>query len=109
MSEDPIVPQTVSCDLPEPSAEERSTAMLPHILQVFGSFFAPLVIFLVKRDSRYVRFHSLQALIWQILATVVTTVGVLVFFGLMIFSISSIQPGPNAPPPKALFLFPLIW
>ena len=96
-------------EFPEPTEEEKSSAMLPHILQVFGSFFAPLVILLVKRESRYVRFHALQALIWQVLTTVLMIVTFVGFFVVMAISITSIPQGPNAPPPKALFFFPIIW
>ena len=96
-------------ELPVPSEDERSTAMLPHILQVFGSFFPPLVILLVKRKSRYVRFHALQALIWQLIATVLTVIAFVGFFIGMMMSMTSMPQGANAQPPKALFFFPVIW
>jgi uncharacterized Tic20 family protein len=96
-------------ELPIPGEDERSTAMLPHILQVFGSFFPPLVILLVKRKSRYVRFHAIQALMWQVIATAVTIIGFVGFFVAMMMSITSMPQGANAPPPKALFFFPIIW
>ena len=50
--------------LPIPTDDERTSAMLAHILQIFGNFFAPLVILIVKRRSYYVRFHALQALLY---------------------------------------------
>lgn len=54
-------------ELPAPSADERTLAMLAHFLQLFGGFVAPLVIFLIKRDSRFVAFHAIQALLWQVI------------------------------------------
>src|SRR5262245_10401037 len=51
-----------------PTNDERSMAMLAHVLSIFSSFIAPLVIYLVKRkESRFVAFHALQALIFHVL------------------------------------------
>ena len=41
-------------------------ATLAHVLQLVGWWIAPLVIFLVKRESRFVKFHALQALLLQL-------------------------------------------
>ena len=41
-------------------------AMLAHVLQIFTWWIWPPVIFIVKQDSKSVRFHALQALLWQI-------------------------------------------
>ncbi len=48
-----------------PSQDEKITAMAVYILQIFTWFVGPLVIYFVKRDSRFVAFHALQALIFQ--------------------------------------------
>lgn len=48
-----------------PSQDEKMTAMVAYILQIFTWFVGPLVIYFVKRDSRFVAFHALQALIFQ--------------------------------------------
>lgn len=40
-------------------------ATLAHVLQLIGGWIAPLIIFFVKRDSRFVSFHALQALLLQ--------------------------------------------
>jgi uncharacterized Tic20 family protein len=52
-------------DLPSPSHDERTTAMLARLLMIFTWFIGPLILYLVKRESRFVAFHSLQALIFQ--------------------------------------------
>ena len=49
--------------VPAPTQDEKTMAMLAHILQIFTWWIGPLVIFLVKQDSKFVRFHALQALL----------------------------------------------
>ena len=51
--------------LAAPSHDECTLALLAHVLQLFSSWIGPLVIYLVKRESRFVRFHALQAVIFQ--------------------------------------------
>jgi uncharacterized protein len=46
-----------------PTADERTMALLVHVLAIFSGFLAPLIFYLVKKDSRFVAFHSLQVLI----------------------------------------------
>jgi hypothetical protein len=45
-----------------PSPDERTMAMLAELLQLFSWMIGPLILFLVKRDSAFVRFHALQAM-----------------------------------------------
>ena len=99
-----------------PSKDERLLGMLAHILSFSGGgFIAPLVILLTKRDSRFVRFHALQALLLS-----VTVFGVLFggFFLTMFIAIglsarhapSSMPDSHPGPPPPAVFLvFPLFF
>lgn len=50
-----------------PTSDERSMAILAHVLSIFSSFVAPLIIYLMKRkESRFVGFHALQALVWHV-------------------------------------------
>ena len=51
-----------------PSKDECVIAMLAHVLMIFSWFWAPLIIYFAKRDSRFVAFHALQALYWQLIA-----------------------------------------
>ena len=80
-------------------------AMLAHVLQLFGGFIAPLVIFLVKRDSKFVRYHALQPLIWQ---CVVMAATMLLMFGFMATMLLTMpveaQGKPNQQPPVAFFV-----
>ena len=41
-------------------------AILAHMLQIVGLWIAPLIIFVVKRESRFVSFHALPALLLQV-------------------------------------------
>lgn len=45
--------------------DERTMAVLAHVLQLVGGWIAPLVIFFVKRQSRFITFHALQVLLFQ--------------------------------------------
>src|SRR2546423_15135585 len=84
---------------------------LAHVLQLVGGWIAPLVIFLVKRESRFVSFHALQVLLLQGLYFVVTMLMMAVFFAFMIAGIALHQPAAqqNSFPPGFIILFPVIW
>jgi uncharacterized Tic20 family protein len=75
------------------SADEKLWGMLAHLLTllgyvvVVGEYIAPLVIYLVYKDrSRFVAFHALQALFFQLLALAVT-------IALMLFSVVTLGCG----------------
>jgi uncharacterized protein len=92
-----------------PNQDERTMATLAHVLQLVGGCIAPLVIFLVKRDSRFVKFHALQALLLQLVQLLVMGVVMVGWFAL-IFSTVVLHPGSKGAPPPAIFLvFPLFW
>ncbi len=86
-------------------------AFLAHLLQVFAGFVAPLVIFCIRQNSRFVKFHALQSLIWQLCYMVLIFGGFFVFF-LSIFAFIAVgataghKPGP---PPIFLLFFPFFW
>lgn len=96
------------------TSEERTLAMLAHVLQIVTGFIGPLILFFVKRDSRFVRYHSLMALFWQLLVMAFWFVIVIVFIAVMMTTVGlqSQQPtidGNNPPPPFLFFLLPLFW
>ena len=70
---------------------------LAHVLQLVGGWIAPLVVFLVKRESLFVSFHALQVLLLQGLYFVVTMLMMAVFFACMIAGIALRQPAARAP------------
>jgi uncharacterized Tic20 family protein len=97
---------------PVPTKDEQTMAFLAQFLQIFSGFIAPLVIYIVKRESRFVSFHAMQALIWQIIYFAVVFLVMIVFFVGMFATILT-QPHPPSgsqqPFTVAFFLFPLFW
>ena len=93
-----------------PNQDERTMATLAHVLQLVGWWIAPLVIFAIKRQSKFVSFHALQALLLQVVQMIVFSIVMVAWF-FVIFSAVLVHPLPkNAPPPPAIFLaLPLIW
>jgi uncharacterized membrane protein len=52
--------------------DERVMAMVAYLLTFFFPFLGPLVVYLIKKDqSRFVAFHSLQALLLHLVGGVV--------------------------------------
>src|SRR5258707_13208482 len=85
-------------------------ATLAHALQLIGSWIAPLVIFLIRRRSRFVSFHALQALLLQIVHTIIAIALMMIWFT-TIFSVVFRQTSGKPPefPPALLILVPLVW
>jgi hypothetical protein len=69
--------------LAEPSRDECTLGLLAHVLQLITWWVGPLVIYLVKRESRFVSFHALQALIYQGILFVVSMLMMGSWFALM--------------------------
>jgi len=58
------------------SGDERTMAILAHLLGIFFSFVAPLVIWLIKKDeSEFVDYHGKEALNFQLTMLIVYVVG----------------------------------
>jgi uncharacterized protein len=98
-------------ELPTPNSDEKTMATLAHALQLVGSWIAPLVIFLIRRESKFVSFHALQALLWQIVVMVLMMGGMVLWF---IFVFSTIahhgKPHPDQNFPAGFFvIFPVLW
>jgi uncharacterized membrane protein len=93
-----------------PTQDERTMGTLAHVLQLVGGWIAPLVIFLVKRNSRFVSFHALQALLLQALYFVLVMVMMGAFFAVLMAGIAFHQPAaPHNFLPGSIILFPVIW
>jgi uncharacterized protein len=95
----------------EPTKDECTMAMLAHLLQVFSGFIGPLVIFLVKPDSKFVKYHALQSLIWQATYMILGFGAMAGFFFTMFASFAHQRPAvPHDAMPNAfMFFFPLVW
>jgi len=86
------------------SADEKLWGMLAHLLTllgyvvIVGEYIAPLVIYLVYKDrSRFVAFHALQALFFQLLALAVV-------IALTLFSVITLGCGALLAVPLAIAL-----
>ena len=95
-----------------PTSDETTLALLAHVLQIFTWWIGPLAIYLAKRDSKFVSFHAMQALLWQFtmmgLAMVMGLVWMIVVFVTVLPHIN--KTAGSQPPPAAFFvLFPLFW
>ena len=88
--------------------DERTMATLAHALQIAGGFLAPLIIFFVRRNSKFVAFHALQALIYQ-LGFMVCWFCVMAIFMLVVFASITSHAGSSTGPPALFFLFPVMW
>lgn len=71
-----------------PSSDEKTMALLSHILTLVASFIAPLVIYLVKKDeSQYITAHAKESLNFQItliIAYIVCGILVVVLIGIVL-------------------------
>jgi uncharacterized protein len=105
------MPENLGAGSLAPTQDERTMATLAHALQLVVSWIGPLVIFLMRRDSRFVSFHALQALLLQIVQVIVIVVFFVGWFILMFTTLFASGAGrPAANPPVGLFLvFPLLW
>lgn len=106
--------ETTPAVLYEPTSDERTMATLAHALMIIGGWLAPLIIWLVKRESKFVSFHALQALWWQVCVLVGMMFFVFGWIGLILFTVfhaaASSASHPSAPPPLGFFILaPIIW
>jgi uncharacterized Tic20 family protein len=93
----------------EPTQDERTMATLAHGLSILG-FLAPLIIFLLKRQSRFVSFHALQALLWHVTYLILIVLGMVAFLAIFILTLVAHPIAKGAAPPLGVFLvFPFLW
>jgi uncharacterized membrane protein len=99
--------------LPELTQDEKAYAGLAHALMMSTWWIGPLIIYLIRRESKFVSFHALQALFWQIIFTVLYFGGFFAFFIIIMSNaFSTMQRNPQTSPqfPVGLFIvFPLFW
>ena len=65
----------------ETTQDERTIALLAHMLQIMLWWIAPLAIFLIKRDSKFISFHALQVLLLQVAYLLLIVAGMFLGFG----------------------------
>ena len=101
---EPGTPTSVSM----PTQDERTMATLAHLLQLVGGFIAPLVIFFLRRQSRFVSFHALQAVFLQLVYMVLWGCFMVVWFAFIFGTIAG-SSSKSGPPPLFFIFLPLIW
>lgn len=85
--------------------DEKAYAGLAHALMMGTWWIGPLVIYLTKKESRFVRFHAMQALLWQIIFTAVYFVGLAAWLAVVISAVAMHpQAAQNQPFPIAVFV-----
>jgi uncharacterized Tic20 family protein len=90
-----------------PTEDEKMLAMLNYILSIFG-WIGPLVIWLVKRESKFISFHALQILFWHGIYFVLSLVA-MIFFMISMFVSAAAHAGRGEPPVFFFVMFPLFW
>jgi uncharacterized Tic20 family protein len=75
---------TEETSLIPPTSDEKTMAILSHILCIVAGFIAPLIIYLVKKDeSPYVRAHARESLNFQLTMVLAYFVSALLIFVLI--------------------------
>lgn len=68
-----------------PSGDERTMAILSHILCLVVWLFAPLIIYLIKKDeSAFVAAHAKESLNFQITIAIVSVILILTIVGILL-------------------------
>ena len=74
-----------------PSSDEKTMAILSHILALVAPILAPLIIYLVKKDeSKYIEYHAKESLNFQISMMIVTLVLLVSIIGILLIWIVAI-------------------
>ncbi len=61
-----------------PTSDEKTMAVLSHILTLVAPLLAPLIIYLVKKDeSKFVESHSKESLNFQITVIIIGIIGII--------------------------------
>lgn len=77
--------------------DERMLAMFAHLSMFFGSLIIPLIFWAINKDkSKFVTFHSLQALFFHIAYTVIL-VFIVIFVAVIGIAAGLIVPGQSGP------------
>ncbi|NII25006.1 DUF4870 domain-containing protein [Pseudoflavitalea sp. X16] len=71
--------------LAPPTSDERTMAILSHVLCLVVGFWAPLIIYLIKKDeSKFIAAHAKESLNFQITCTLVVILLVITIIGILL-------------------------
>jgi uncharacterized membrane protein len=93
----------------ETTPDERTMAVLARVLRLGGGWTAPLIIFLAKRQSRCVSFHSLQVLFLELVFLVLNLILTMLMVVGILLAFLNAHGGNNAPPLAVVLTFPVFW
>lgn len=79
------------------------------MLQILLWWIAPLAIFLIKRDSKFISFHALQALLLQAVYVLTIIAWLVLALGVFVLAAVLSPEGRNTLPPEFYFLMPVLW
>jgi uncharacterized protein len=77
---EPTKTETPKVDSPIVSQESKNFALIAHLGGVFTFFIAPLIIYLVKTDDKFVQEEAKEALNFQIIVSIALLVCNILFF-----------------------------
>lgn len=84
MAENSILGTDTTPDI-TPTSDEKTLAILSHVLTFIAPVLAPLIIYLVKKDdSDFVRQHALESLNFQISVVIIVILLIVSLIGLLI-------------------------
>lgn len=66
-----------------PTSDEKTMAILSHILCILAGFLAPLIIYLVKKDSPYIAAHAKESLNFQLTLIICHIISFILWFVLI--------------------------
>ena len=76
---------TGSDPLNPPSSDEKTMALLSHVLTFAFGFLAPLVIYLIKKDeSSFITYHAKESLNFQITIFIIVIILVITVVGILL-------------------------
>ena len=85
-------------------------AMLAHVLMIFTGFLGPLIIWLIRKQSKFVSFHALQALAFQVAyALLLIVLGIAAIVFTVAGAAASSAQGSSGPPLFGMLLFGAVW
>ena len=68
-----------------PTSDERTMAILSHILTIIFPFLAPLIIYLIKKDdSKFVEHHAKESLNFQITVVLIVIILFITIIGILL-------------------------
>ena len=93
--------------------DDRTMALLAQVLQMVGGWIPALIIFCMRRQSRFVLFHALQVLLLDAVFFGLALLFVFGFIVLVVLGVASTaslsQHGISSLPPLFVLIFPLFW